>query len=472
MGAVIDHLREGQTVRVIRPFTIGTDVACQVGDTGVLHKIRLDWVTQEILIEWERANVREVLRINDAATDGPRNGRMRDYFEVIEPDPVVPVRSTVENANLRHTTPGSPSMPPPLPPPLPPAAPEMADPPKAYEPRRPEAKFAGKKPAAGASLEELRVACDCDPALHFTVLSSMGEIGVAACLGCGTVTCTRCVGDEGRYTGNAWHAYLVEDVPGDALAWLSQWPRTTDLAKNRIYWPTWPTWVRDEPIYFSARTRCRSREELSALEQKLARDAADQTPGERLRRAGFPTKPPPKSLPTQFSGFRDVWNTLQLTPDSPVSELIRAAQLGKPANAVAADTLVRRRDNEQLMLDALRSSDPAERIAGHEMALLQTNPAVQAKLGPVIIDILESLPMTPRQDMPDRIASWGRYDALLVLVQTLKISTPAMREALIKQQHRLIRHDHELIRGIRAVLDALDGKEAPRRDGFFPDSFM
>lgn len=82
MGCVIDHLTSHCRVRVLRDFqdTRGTKILA--GDTAIIRRMDLDWPTQEIVIEWERSNVTESMFFALAAKEGPRNGHMRDFFEV------------------------------------------------------------------------------------------------------------------------------------------------------------------------------------------------------------------------------------------------------------------------------------------------------------------------------------------------------------------------------------------------------
>ena len=51
--------------------------------------MNLDWQRQEIALVWERDGVKEILPFSLAAKEGPRNGRMRDYFSVGERVPLL-----------------------------------------------------------------------------------------------------------------------------------------------------------------------------------------------------------------------------------------------------------------------------------------------------------------------------------------------------------------------------------------------
>ncbi len=84
MACTIDHLRVDHRVTVLREFTDLAGVTIRAGETAVLRGLGLDCARMEIWIELERNGTRDRLRFALHATDGPRNGRMRDYFEIGE----------------------------------------------------------------------------------------------------------------------------------------------------------------------------------------------------------------------------------------------------------------------------------------------------------------------------------------------------------------------------------------------------
>jgi hypothetical protein len=88
MGCVIDHLKVDHRVTVIQEFTDLRGVRRTVGESAVLRSMALDWQGQEILIIWERNGTKETLTFALAAKEGPRNGRMRDFFSVGERVPL------------------------------------------------------------------------------------------------------------------------------------------------------------------------------------------------------------------------------------------------------------------------------------------------------------------------------------------------------------------------------------------------
>lgn len=88
MGCVIDHLQSDHRIRVLQDFTDARGARHVAGEEAVLRSMDLDWGRQEISLEWEREGGREKLYFALAAKDGPRNGRMREYFAMGERVPL------------------------------------------------------------------------------------------------------------------------------------------------------------------------------------------------------------------------------------------------------------------------------------------------------------------------------------------------------------------------------------------------
>jgi len=84
MSMTLDHLKTNHRVRVLREFTDAHGMPHAPGESGLIVNLELDWVRQEIRIEWERDDLRETMRFALSAGTGPGNGRMRDYFELEE----------------------------------------------------------------------------------------------------------------------------------------------------------------------------------------------------------------------------------------------------------------------------------------------------------------------------------------------------------------------------------------------------
>ena len=204
MGTTIDNLESYHRYTVIRGFTDAKGVNVPFETVGAIRSISLGAAMTEIYIDWERiaadgARTPERLTFLMSAADGPRNNHMRTYFEKGEVDV----------------------------PPRPPKPPKPEAPPAPEAVRRPAEsldRFNGKQPQEDLLLDALTVACDCGPAFHRAVWPG-GQLGVNACLRCGTVTVTRQVGDDGRFTGDAWTAYWAEPTPQAIVDWLARFPR-------------------------------------------------------------------------------------------------------------------------------------------------------------------------------------------------------------------------------------------------------
>lgn len=88
----IDHLRVDNRVTVLRDFTDAKGTIMRAKETGVIRNMTWDQVRNEIHIEIERdatdraATERDAERVqltfSLAAQSGPRNGHMREFFEL------------------------------------------------------------------------------------------------------------------------------------------------------------------------------------------------------------------------------------------------------------------------------------------------------------------------------------------------------------------------------------------------------
>lgn len=420
MGCTIDHLESDQRVRVLARFQDLSGHEVQAGETGVIRRLEADFIREQISIEWERKGRPERLTFALRSRTGPGNGRMRQYFEDLGPEPS------------------------PMPPKAP--APSVALPPAPPPPS-----------ADGKSLGERTVACACDPAFYRPVISE--SVGVNACLHCGTVTATRAVGDDGRYTGDAWTAYLPLEIPEQHLSWLARWPRIRVIRRHDILWPMAAELVREDVIYLPAKRRFRSVEDLTRFEADLEADIAKTPRGRRLRDAGTPSAPPPRDLATLFAEFHVLWDTLQLRADRPLPELIRHAQRRSPGRFVASELLLERRDRLPIVLDALRSSDPEWQSAGHVLALgLQPTPP---EVITCALELLEGIPMVPSADAPGRIAGFARFEALVLLLAELRARDPEVMAVLQRLLRKVVRHDAHLVDPLRAALRVLRGESPP-----------
>jgi hypothetical protein len=82
MSCTIDHLCVDHHVRIIRDFTDARGQRHRANETGIIRRMALEWPEQIIAIEWERDGSRETMRFSSLAREGPRNGAMREYFEL------------------------------------------------------------------------------------------------------------------------------------------------------------------------------------------------------------------------------------------------------------------------------------------------------------------------------------------------------------------------------------------------------
>jgi len=80
----IDNLRVDHRVTVLRDFTDSAGITLHAGESGILRRLSLDQLRMEIHIEIERASGNVKLAFPLQAKTGPRNGHMREYFEVGE----------------------------------------------------------------------------------------------------------------------------------------------------------------------------------------------------------------------------------------------------------------------------------------------------------------------------------------------------------------------------------------------------
>lgn len=93
MAMTIDNLRVNHRITVLRDFVDAKGKQMRAGETGVLSRLDWDQIRMEIILEIKRdsGNVKLVFEL--AAKTGPRNGRMRDYFEIgedVTPPRIIP----------------------------------------------------------------------------------------------------------------------------------------------------------------------------------------------------------------------------------------------------------------------------------------------------------------------------------------------------------------------------------------------
>ena len=438
MSATIDHLQANHRVNVTRAFTDARGIAVPAGVTGLITRMDVDTRLMEFTIDWQREGKSERLTFSLMAKDGPRNGAMRDYFEMGEY--VDPPRA----AKPASATP-------------PPGAPT----PKAV--KRPVellVRFEGRQPQEEICLEELTVACDCGPEFHRAIWPP-GSLSVHACLKCGAATVTRAVGDDGRFTGDAWTAYWTAPMPQHLVDWLARFPRVSvNYPGARWRWPMPASLVRYPTLLYPADTRVRDTAELAALEASLWEAQQKHIRAERFRTACGAIPPPPHDLPEGFRGFASVQCTLGLQPDGDLATLHALANLLSPASELAAALLLQREDAYGIMMACLCSAEEDAFSAGIAM-LRDARPLFSGpedpRLAPELPKLMESLPLGRLRDVPNRVESWFRFEALLVAIADLGAGSPGMLEGLATLRMKVAKKDATVAEAIRLVINELNG---------------
>ncbi|HEV7690649.1 MAG TPA: hypothetical protein VGO52_07505 [Hyphomonadaceae bacterium] len=437
MSATIDHLSAHYQVKVLKPFTDARGLAVPEGATGVIRHIGLDTKLMEFTIDWERDGKPETLTFSLSAKDGPRNGMMRDYFE--KGELVMPPR---------------------------PEKPKPAEPPAAptREVKRPDAPlpaFEGKQPQQELMLEELTVACDCGPDFHRSLWPQPLNLGANACLKCGAVTVTRQVGDDGRFTGNAWTAYWTVPTPQHIVDWLARFPRVAvDHPGAPWRWPMSSTLVRYPTLLYPANTRVRDAAHLSKLEDELWFAQKDRPRAERFRSIAGAIPPPPLDTPSEFHAFLAVKAALSLPPDTDFDTLRPHANLASPSSELAAALLLRRPVAYDTMMRCLRSKDDGDFSAGIAM-LRDARPLFAGpddpRLAPELLKLLDELPLGKLKDVPGRVESWFRFEALLVAIADLGANSEEMLDGLATLRTKIAAKDATVAEAIRIVINELNG---------------
>ena len=93
MSMTIDHLRVDHRITVLRDFADANGITMRAGESGILRDLGWDQIQMEIRIGIERASGKVDLIFPLRATTGPRNGHMREYFEIgedVTPPRVIP----------------------------------------------------------------------------------------------------------------------------------------------------------------------------------------------------------------------------------------------------------------------------------------------------------------------------------------------------------------------------------------------
>ena len=88
MSTTIDHLRIDHRVTVLRDFTDANGVTMRAGEVGILRNLSFDAIRLEIQLGIAREEGNVVLGFSLKAKTGPRNGHMREFFELGDYVPV------------------------------------------------------------------------------------------------------------------------------------------------------------------------------------------------------------------------------------------------------------------------------------------------------------------------------------------------------------------------------------------------
>lgn len=311
--------------------------------------------------------------------------------------------------------------------------------------------LAHPKPAETV-LGESAIACGCDAQLHRSVMfEPAGPRGMHACMSCGAVSCSEIRGDDGRHTGRSCSVYFLVEINQDTFQWLAAWPRVNVLNSHAL-WPMPSSWMRRDTVYLPVKLRCKTVEKLAAKEAELFQEQCTQTMRQRLEDCGFPDKPPPGDLMREFVPFGELWQDLQLTPDSDLQHLMARADAG---SMVAAELLAQRGDAADVLKQSLLAGK-AE-VALH---MLRASLKPPPDLGDVLIEVMNAVPMTPRADMPDRIAQWHHVEMPLIILAENRLNSPVVSAGLRALMRKVVRHDLTLADRVRTALREVETPSA------------
>lgn len=439
MAATIDHLEAHHRYTVIRSFSDANGVRVPFEATGVIRLISIDGGFTRIHIDWERdgadgQKISERLTFSLAATDGPRNNHMREYFE--KGEAVLPPRA-------------------PKPPKTPSAEPAPARPPTEALNR-----FERRQPQEELLLNELTVACECGPVFHRAIYPA-AHFAVHACLRCGAVTVTRQVGDDGRFHGNSWTAYWTVPTDQTLVDWFARFPRiAVNYSGAPWRWPMSASLVRYPTLLYPADVRVTDESALKAVETVLQDAQSPLTRAHRLASACGDIPDIPGKLPDDFRTFATLRRALDLRPGSNVDTLKAHAHLLSASCELAADLLLRREDAHDLMMDWLNAKDEDTFSAGIAMLRdsrpLFSGPDDNQLIQPVL-DIMNGLPLGKLKDVPDRVESCLKFEAFLVAIADLGANGQKMLDGLADLQKKLARKDAYTADAIRIAINELNG---------------
>ncbi|MBX3501651.1 MAG: hypothetical protein KF889_19595 [Alphaproteobacteria bacterium] len=90
MAIQVDHLAVGRWIRLLRPVSDAEGLTFAAGATWRIDAIAADTSTLIVTLRLYAVGSDATMRLDLRAPDGPRLGRMREWFEVVDPPCVVP----------------------------------------------------------------------------------------------------------------------------------------------------------------------------------------------------------------------------------------------------------------------------------------------------------------------------------------------------------------------------------------------
>lgn len=85
MAAQVDHLAAGRWIRLLRPMVDADGLAFAAGGTWRIDAIAVDTSTLTVTFRLHAAGGDVTMRLDLRAPESPRLGRMRDWFEIVDP---------------------------------------------------------------------------------------------------------------------------------------------------------------------------------------------------------------------------------------------------------------------------------------------------------------------------------------------------------------------------------------------------
>ena len=149
-----------------------------------------------------------------------------------------------------------------------------------------------------------------------------------------------------------------------------------------------------------------------------------------------------------------------LPPDTDFETLQPHANLASPSSELAAALLLRRPNAYDTMMRCLRSKADADFSAGIAM-LRDARPLFSGpddpRLAPALLEVMDELALGPLKDVPGRVESWFRFEALLVAIADLGANSAEMLDGLDTLRKKIAAKDATVAEAIRIVINELNG---------------